>query len=119
MKKISFIALIGLLFVVAACNKETNTTYKVKFSVVGTEVTEFKISDGVSDNFISIPFTGTKDTTVYLQSVATLKVSAKGDGPSLIGTIFINDMPVMSGYDSDEDGDNKTEVAAEYTILKY
>ena len=117
MKKIAFIALIGLLFIVA-CTKEKNTTYKIKFSVIGTTVTEFKINDGVSDKFILAPFTESKDTTIYLQSVTTLKLDAKGDGPSLIGTIFINDMPVISGYDSDVDGDNMTQMTATYTILK-
>ena len=115
MKKIAFVALIGLL-AVAACKKDKNTTYKVKFSVSGTAVSQFKITQGVTDNFMAIPFTGTRDTTVYLQSVTTLKLDAKGDGPGMEGTIYVNDVPVVTGNDPDIDGDNKTQVKIEYVI---
>jgi len=118
MKKTAFVALIGLLFLVA-CSKAKNTTYKVKYSVIGTAVTEFKITGGDKEYIISTPFDGTKDTTIFLETITALKLDAKGDGPSLIGTIFINDYPVLSGYDSDEDGDNKTQVTTEYTMPKY
>ena len=118
MKKIAFVALIGL-FSVVACNKGENTTYKIKYSVSGTAVTEFKITAGITEYFITTPFDGTMDTTIILQSVSPLRLDAKGDGPSLIGTIFVNDMPVLSGYDSDTDGDNKTQVTTEYLIPQY
>ena len=117
MKKVTFLALI-ILFTVVACKKDTNTTYKIKFAVTGTDVTQFKINDGVTDHFVTAQFSGTKDTTIYLQSISTLKVDAMSDGPSLYATIFVNDIPVITGYDADEDGDSKTQVKPEYTILK-
>ena len=118
MKRIAFGALIGLLFIVA-CTKARTTPYKVTYSVSGTAVTEFKITAGITEYFITTPFDGTMDTTIILQSVSPLRLDAKGDGPSLIGTIFVNDMPVLSGYDSDTDGDNKTQVTTEYLIPQY
>ena len=113
MKKITFFALISLLSIVA-CKKDKDTTYKVKYSVSGTAVSQYKMTVGIYDNFVSTPFTGTKDTTIYMQSVSTLKLDAMGDGPSMAGTIYVNDVPIITGNDPDTDGDNKTQVKIEY-----
>lgn len=114
MKKI--VLLSSFVCLLLACKKENATTYKVKYSVTGNAVNQYKITVGSTDNFVETPFTGTKDTTIYISS-GTVKLDAKADGGmTLVGSISINDLPVATGSDDDIDGDNKTQVKLEYTI---
>lgn len=117
MKKIVLLPFILLLL--QSCKKDKITTYKIKYSVTGTAVTQFKISYSSTDKFLATPFTGTKDTTFY-QAVGTdLKLDAKADSHNILtGSISINDVIVSTFTDTDVDGDNKTQVKIDYTITQ-
>src|SRR2546425_49837 len=100
MKGIVFFAFSALALF--ACKKENNSTYKVKYSVSGTEVNQFKISFDATDNFVSTPFSATKDTVVYQPAGTMLKLDAKaGSGSNLIGAIYVNDALVATQTDAD------------------
>lgn len=59
----------SISFLLFACKKEKNgSTFKVTYSVAGDSVNQFKITKGATDNLVSTPFSGTKDTTVYLSA---------------------------------------------------
>lgn len=109
------------LFLLFACKKSEHQTgtYKVKYTVTGSTVNQFKITVDSSDKTVYTPFTGSRDTTIYVSGGSTLKLDAKADGVSaLAGTIFVNDAMVANGSDPDTDGDNKTEVKISYAIPK-
>ena len=115
MKTIALFSLAILLFL--SCKKDNNTTqYKVKYVVTGENVTQFKISQNTTDNFVKTPFSGTKDTTVYVEFGATLKLDTKAENHNLVGSIYVNDVLKATGTDLDSNQDNKTEVKIDYTI---
>lgn len=115
MKTIALLSSIVLLFL--SCSKSNNSTsYKVKYVVTGDSVNQFKISQDTTDDLVKSPFSGTKDTTVYVQLGAVLKLDAKADDHNLVGTIYVNDILAVTGTDMDVDGDGKTEVKIDYTI---
>jgi len=117
MKKFAILFLAAISIV--ACKKDKDeSSNKVRFVVSGTEVTQFKFTSGATDYFTTVPFTGTKDTTIYVNSGTTVKLDAKANSSSLSGLIYVNDSPVASGGDEDLDGDNKTQVKIEYIIPK-
>ena len=118
MKKITLLASIG--FLLFACKKEKeSTTYKVKYVVTGTFVNQFKITQGTTDNFVATPFSGTKDTTVYMQSGTMLKLDTKAENNNnLVGTIYVNEVLKVTGTDLDIDGDGKTQVKIEYALTQ-
>jgi hypothetical protein len=106
-----------LLFI--SCSKSgssPNTTYKVRYTVTGDSVTQFKISLFANDVFLQTPFSGTRDTTIYVYFGADLRLDAKAIDSSLVGSIYVNDVLKATGTDLDTDGDGKTEVKTGYTI---
>ena len=116
MKKTILLPFVLLLFL-QACKKDKNTTYKVKYSVTGTNVTQFKINFANTEKLLVTPFTGTRDTTFYQSGGSTLMLDAKADSHnSLIGFISVNDIIVSTFTDTDIDGDSKTQVKIDYTI---
>jgi hypothetical protein len=103
-----------------SCGKSSNssqsTTYKVKYTVTGDSVNQFKISLFANDLFLQTPFSGTRDTTIYVYFGADLKLDAKAIDSNLVGSIYVNDVLKATGTDLDADGDGKTEVKIGYTI---
>ena len=119
MKNAFLLAIIALV-IFASCKKDnTPSTYKVKYTVSGSSVNQYKITVDSSDNLVSTPFTGAKDTTIYVAGGSVLKLDAKASGVNaLVGSIYVNEALVSTGSDPDTDGDNKTEVKINYTISK-
>ncbi len=102
--------------VLFACKKD-DTTVKVTYKVTGSQVDQFKITNGSNEQWVKVPFTGTRDTTVYIPYGTNVKLDAKADGAApLAGTIYINDKQVAMLTDTDNDGDNKTQVKVDYAI---
>jgi len=115
MKQIALLSSIVLLL--CSCKKDKNSTiYKVTYSVTGDNVNQFKITQGTTDNFVATPFSGTKDTTVYMQSGTMLKLDTKADNNNLVGSIYVNDVLKATATDADVDGDNKTQVKIDYGL---
>ncbi|MDN3657240.1 hypothetical protein QWZ08_16440 [Ferruginibacter paludis] len=109
----------AIFFLLFSCKKDsTGTTYKVKYTVTGNNVSQFKITQGVTDNYVLTPFSGTKDTTLSMQPGATLKLDTKATNNNLVGSIYVNDVLKATGADLDTDGDGKTEVKIDYTLQK-
>jgi hypothetical protein len=119
MKNAFIIALVAII-VFASCKKDNNNpSYKVKYTVSGSAVNQYKITVDSSDNWVLTPFSGAKDTTIYVAAGTTLKLDAKATGVNaLVGSIYVNDALVSTGSDPDTDGDNKTEVKLSYSISK-
>ena len=111
-------AILSLIaFLLFSCKKEqNNSTYKVTYSVTGNSVNQFKITVAATDHLVSVPFSGTKDTTVYVSAGTDVKLDAKGDNHNLIGTIYVNDVVKATATDPDVDGDGKTEVKLDYGL---
>ncbi len=115
MKKIALLS--SIAFLLFSCKKDKNSTlYKVTYRVTGDSVNQFKITQGGTDNLFSTPFSGTKDTTVYLSAGISVKLDTKADNHNLIGTIYVNDILKATGTDTDLDGDGKTEVKIDYGL---
>ncbi len=111
---------------VFACKKKEEITplYKVKFSITGTSVNQFKFnSDALAASItMATPFTGTKDTTIYLGPGKVVSLDGKATataGKSLVGRIYINDTEVALQTDADADGDGKTAVHLDYTLTAH
>jgi hypothetical protein len=116
MKKLVVLAICA--FLITSCKKEQSGSYKVTYITSGTSVTQFKFTTGSTDNLASVPFTGEMDTTIYVNSGTTVKLDSKANSNTLSGKILVNDVMVASGNDPDTDGDGKTQVKLEYTLLK-
>ncbi|SRR5258706_1926770 len=115
MKKVALLT--SIVFLLFSCKKDKdNTLYKVTYSVTGNSVNQFKITEGTTDKFVAIPFSGTRDTTIYIQSGTMLKLDTKADNNNLVGSIFVNDVLKATGTDTDIDGDGKTQVKIEYGL---
>ena len=114
MKIIALLSLAIFLFV--SCKKDNNTQYKVKYVVTGDSVNQFKISQGATDEFVKTDFSGTKDTTVYVQAGTDVKLDSKANNHNLVGSIYVNDVLATTGTDTDTDGDGKTEVKLDYVV---
>ena len=114
MKTITLLSSIVVLFL--SCKKENNTGYKVKYVVTGDLVNQFKISEGATDIFVKSEFSGTKDTTVYVQAGTDVKLDTKANNHNLVGSIYVNDVLAVTGTDTDTDGDGKTEVKLDYVV---
>jgi hypothetical protein len=123
MKQLIVLLLIsGSLLVVSCKKKEEATLYKVKFSVTGTSVNQFKFNaEGLAaSTSVATPFTGTKDTTVYVGAAKVLSLDTKATGAagsSLVGKIYVNDVQVATQTDADSDMDGKTQVKFSYTMI--
>jgi hypothetical protein len=116
MKTIALFSSVVLLFL--SCKKDNNTgSYKVKYVVTGDLVNQFKISQGATDEFVKADFSGTKDTTLYVQAGTDLKLDSKANNHNLVGSIYVNDVLAVTGTDTDIDGDGKTEVKLDYVIV--
>ena len=119
MKKTALILFVSIA--AFACKKEDKKdgTYKVNYSVTGTSVDQFNISNNTDAHSVTTPFSGTRDTTVYVPSGSTLKLDAKASSHNaLVGSIYVNDSIVATLTDSDADNDSKTQVKIDYTISK-
>jgi len=115
MKKVAVLS--SLFVLLFSCKKDKNgTVYKVKYSVTGNSVNQFKITEGSSDKFVVTPFSGTKDTTIYILSGTMLKLDTKADNNNLVGSIYVDDVLKATGTDTDIDGDGKTQVKIEYGL---
>jgi len=111
--------LCSLILLLFSCKKnKDNTIYKVTYSVTGNSVNQFKFSEGSTDNYVETPFSGTMDTTVYVQAGTTLKLDTKADNNNLVGSISVNDIIMATGTDTDTDGDSKTQVKLDFTLPK-
>jgi hypothetical protein len=121
MKYLLMLSLACLVF--TSCKKnEDPSMYKVKFSVTGTSVNQFKFNtEGLpASTSVAVPFTGTRDTTVYVSLAQTLSLDTKADATTsskLEGKIYVNDVLVASQVDEDTDKDGKTQVKLNYTIV--
>lgn len=90
---------------------------KVTYKVTGSQVDQFKITNGSTESWVKVPFTGTRDTTVYVAYGTNVKLDAKADGGTpLAGIIYINNAQVAMLTDTDNDADNKTQVKLDYAI---
>lgn len=115
MKKISLLALAIMSLV--ACKKDHEGAYKVRYTLTGTIVEQFKVNYNTTEHFVETPFTGTRDTTLYVQAGTTISLDAKaGSSEDLIGSIYVNDGLVATQTDGDADADGKTAIKVEYTI---
>lgn len=114
MKKIAFLSFVALLLF--ACKKENDGTFKVKFVTAGTNVTQFKIYQGSTISDKAVPFSGSQDTTIIVTKGTMVKLDTKANSNSLTGSIFVNDVQVANGSDTDTDGDGKSQVKLEYQI---
>jgi len=115
----AIISLPVILFLLSACGKSSDSssyTYKVRFVVTGDSVTQFTISLNAYDNTVSTPFSGMKDTTIYVQFGANLRLDAKAIDSNLVGSIYVNDVLKATATDKDSDGNGKTEVKTGYSI---
>lgn len=103
-----------------ACTKEVvkqDGKFKVTFSVTGRSVEQFKTSCNSIINNVNTPFSGTKDTTIYVQGGTVLKLETRaGSQEDLDAYIYVNDVFVATMTDTDPDDDGKTEVQIEYTL---
>jgi hypothetical protein len=116
MKKIALL-LSPMVLLLFSCKKDKNATiYKVTYVVAGDNVNQFKITQGATDNTVATPFSGTKDTTVYVQSGTMLKLDTKADNHNLVGSIYVNDVLKATATDTDVDGDSKTQVKLDYGV---
>lgn len=116
MKKIAMLSLAALVFF--ACKKDNDGTYKVKFVTTGDNVTQFKVYQGSTVADKAVPFSGTRDTTIFVPVGTMVKLDSKASSNNLTGTIFVNDVQVNTGSDTDRDGDGKSQVKLEYTVAK-
>jgi hypothetical protein len=118
MKKFIFFCL-AIVFL-TACKKD-NSVYKVTYLVTGNNVEQFKISYNASDNFMRVPFFGSRDTTVYKPAGTLVKLDIKAHSEythPLYGAIYVNDSLAVTLTDWDVDGDGKTQVKIEYALPK-
>jgi hypothetical protein len=76
MKKIALFAVV-IIFFAAACKKDNSTTYKVRYSVTGNTIEQYKITNNTTDTYVFTPITGTKDTIVYYPAGTLVKLDAK------------------------------------------
>lgn len=90
--------------------------YKVKYVVTGDSVNQFKITIASTDQFVKATFSGTKDTTVYVQAGTDVKLDSKANDHNLVGSIFVNDVLAVTETDLDSNQDNKTEVKLDYVV---
>ena len=115
MKNLLLGAMIVTLF--SACSKEEeNSQMAVKFSVTGQDVTEVKFNYKNTISGFKVPFSGTRDTTIYANIGETISVDAKSTGGALKGQIFVNNNLAAEQIDADTDGDGKTQVKTTWTI---
>ena len=117
MKRIAVFCFVAVVLV--ACKKEDKHegAYEVKFSVTGTSVAEFKTTCNLIEHDDVTPFSGTKDTTIYVQAGTALKLDAKASShEALSGSIFVNGSQVATLTDADADADSKTQIKLDYTI---
>ena len=114
MKTIALFSLTIFLFI--SCKKDNNTQYKVKYVVTGDSVNQFKITIGATDQFVKAAFSGTKDTTVYVQAGTDVKLDTKATDHNLVGSIYVNDVLAVTGTDLDSAQTGKTEVKLDYVI---
>ena len=112
----TFALLSSIVFLFLSCKKDNNTSYKVKYVVTGDSVNQFKITIGATDEFVKATFSGTKDTTVYVQAGTNVKLDTKANDHNLVGSIYVNDVLAATATDTDTDGDGKTEVKLDYTV---
>jgi hypothetical protein len=109
--------IVGLLMLTTIACKKKDEIYKVKFSVTGNSVNDFKFNYGNTINtYNKEPFSGTRDTTIYLGADKAVTLDAKSTGGPLTGRIYVNDDLVLEQTDSDIDKDGKTQVKIDYTI---
>jgi hypothetical protein len=116
MKRLAVVAFCTLVFL--SCKKNKSETYKVTYITSGTSVTQFKFTTGSTDNLATVPFTGQRDTTIYVAAGTAVKLDSKANSNNLTGKILVNDVIVASGSDTDNDGDGKTQVKLDYTLLQ-
>ena len=106
---------ISLAIFMSGC-KNDNLSSKVTYKVTGTWVSQFKITNGTTEHIVNVPYAGTRDTTIYLVYGTKVKLESKGEGSTLQGTIYVDDIIVATLIDNDADGDSKTNVKIDYTI---
>jgi len=114
MKKLVMLSLASLLLF--ACKKEKNDAYTVKFVTTGTNVTQFNFYQGSTISNKTVPFSGTRDTTMIVTKGVMVKLDSKANSNNLEGAIFVNGVQVATGTDRDADGDGKSQVKIEYTL---
>jgi len=114
MKKLAIVCSASFIFF--ACKKDKDDTYIVKFVTTGTNVTQFKFYQGSITGDKAVPFSGTQDTTMTVPAGTNLKLDSKANSNNLTGSIYVNGVQVVTGTDTDPDGDNKSQVKIEYTL---
>jgi hypothetical protein len=120
MKYVVVVLLTGLTLF--SCKKKDDPSLiKVKLSVTGTSVTQFKFNtEGLAaSTSVKVPFTGTKDTTVFVTGGKAISLDTKADAATsspLVGTIYVNDVQVATQTDADTDKDGKTQVKLSYMV---
>src|SRR5207237_127226 len=101
MKTLAFVAFATLALFACKKDNKNDGTYKVKYSVTGTSVNQFNITNNADIHSVYTPFDGTRDTTVFMSAGTVLKLDAKASSHSaLIGSILVNDVVVATLTDS-------------------
>jgi hypothetical protein len=116
MKTIAILFLASFVFF--ACKKDKAEAYTVRFVTTGSNVTQFKFYQGSTIADKSVPFSGTQNTTMVVAAGMVVKLDSKANSNNLTGAIFVNGRQVVSGVDTDTDGDGKSQVKVEYTLAK-
>jgi hypothetical protein len=117
MKTLAFVAVAALALFACKKDNKNEGSYKVKYSVTGTSVDQFNITNNTDVHSVYTPFDGARDTTVYMPAGTVLKLDAKASSHNaLVGSIYVDDAIVATLTDSDADGDGKTQVKIDYTI---
>ena len=117
MKRLAILSLIAV--VLFACKKENKHEgeYGVRYVITGTNVDQFKATVDSTGHIVATPFSGTKDTTIYVHASSVIKLEAKASShEALSGSIAVDGTQVASLTDTDGDGDSKTQIKLEYTI---
>src|SRR4051794_28116523 len=101
MKTLAFVAIAALTLFACKKDNKNEGSYKVKYSVTGSSVDQFNVTNNADVHSVYTPFNGTRDTTVYLPAGTVLKLDAKASSHNaLIGSIYVDDAMVASLTDS-------------------
>lgn len=113
----NLLLLSAVLVMLSSCGDDKEETQRtVKFTLTGSNVTEAKFNYKSTISAVKTPFTGTWDTTVYVNIGETLSLDAKSTGGHLKGQVFVGNTLNAEQIDADTDGDGKTQVKVALTV---
>ena len=113
MKKLTILVIVSMsLF---ACTREIENV-EVRFVTTGKDVTQFRMTSGITSVNKPCPFTGTHDTVMLVLKGSIVKLESIAKSNMLGGIIYVNDEEVAWKTDDDADGDGEARVVLEYKI---